>query len=119
VCGISLPHICERNLDSVYYNTGKAFTLADLEYYRTKDQQWLEREMVAHQTLNNAYEKKEPLVILTDGYLHTQQSYGVYLMGDSRVNMTGFTHDFLEKAWFGVNNWGVAGYEADKFVELV
>lgn len=119
VRGISLPHVCERNLDGVYYNTGKAFTLADLDFYRTKDQQWLEREMYAHQAQNKAYEKKEPLVILTDGYLHTQQSYSVYLMGDSRVNMTGFNHDRHEKAWFGVNNWGIAGYEPDKFVELV
>jgi hypothetical protein len=121
VRGISLPHVLDRNLDGVYYNTGKAFTLADLEFYRTKDQQWLEREMYAHQALGKAYqaEKKEPLVILTDGYLHTQQSYSVYLMGDSRVNMTGFNHDRFAKAWFGVNNYGVAGYEADKFVELV
>lgn len=119
VRSISLPHVVDRNLDGVYYNTGKAFTLADLEYYRTKDQQWLEREMYAHQAVSKAYEKKEPLVILTDGYVHTQQSYSVYLMGDSQVNMTGFNHDRLAKAWFGVNNWDVAGYEPDKYVELV
>jgi hypothetical protein len=119
VRGISLPHVCERNLEGVYYNTGKAFTLADLEFYRTKDQQWLERELYAHKLLNAAYEKKEPLVIMTDGYFHTYQSYSVYLMGDSRINMTGFSHDRESKAWFGVNNYGVEGYEADKFVELV
>ncbi len=119
VCGISLPHVSERNVDGVYYNTGKAFTLADLEIFRTKDQQWLEREMYAHQALNKAHEKKEPLVLLTDGYFNTRQSYSVYLMGDSRINMTGFNHGFVDNAWFGVNNYDVEGYQSDKFVELV
>ncbi len=119
VLGISMPNFNERNAEGIYYNTGKPFKFADLEYYRLKDQQWLEREAYAHQALNKAHEKKVPLVILTDGYFHTQYSYDAHLLGDSRVNMTGFSHNVILNAWFGVNNWEAAGYQSDKFVELV
>ena len=117
--GISMPNFSDQNVEEVYYNTGKKFALADLEFYRTKDQQWLEREMYAHHSLTKAYAKTEPLVIMTDGYFITQQSYSVSIIGDSRINMTGFNHGRLPNSWFGVNNAEVEGYQTDKFVELM
>jgi hypothetical protein len=119
VLGISMPNFNDRNAEGIYYNTGKPFKYADLEYYRLKDQQWLERELYSQQTLAKAYGKPQPVVIMTDGYFITQQPYSVSILGDSKVNMSGFNHGRLKNAWFGVNNAEAAGYQSDKFVELM
>jgi hypothetical protein len=117
VLGVSAPNFNEKNIEEIYYNTGKAFTLADLEYHRLKDLQWIEREIYTHslQTQMNY----TPLVVLTDGYFITRHPYSGSIIGDSKVNITGFNHAQFPRAWFGVNNWEAPGYEVDKFVELV
>ena len=119
VLGISMPRLNEENVKGVYYNTGKPFKFADLEYYHQKDLQWLEREFYARQTLALAYGKPQPVVIMKDGYFITKQPYSISILGDSKVNMNGFNRGPLGNTWIGVNSWEAAGYQSDKFVELV
>lgn len=111
IVGISQPSYKERNIEHVFHSTGKSYSMNDLSAIYEKDKEWIERQLLCP--------KREPVVVLTNGYLQTEYFYNANLVGDTRRNFTGHNSTRHKKSWVGSNNWEVSGYKPAKFIELV
>lgn len=124
VLGISQPSVNPRNIENVYYGTKVAWTMADLEEINRRDHAWIEKEVAIHNLMANytvaakIKAKDEPLLVLTCGFVQSNQFYKANIIGDVARNMSGINVIGLKKSWFGINNWEVEGYRPDCFVEM-
>jgi hypothetical protein len=62
--------------------------------------------------------KDEHVLVLTCGFVQSNQYYKGNIIGDVARNMSGINVVGLKKSWFGINNWEVEGYKPDRFLEM-
>lgn len=121
VIGVSKPAIIHENAVNLSHETGKPYTLDDVERISFRDQCWLEKELAMH-NLSKYYapiQIKDNAILLTNGYVDTKIHYTASIVGDFPGNVTGIQSAAnMKKSWFGVNNWEKPGFLKDKFIEL-
>ena len=124
VLGISQPSVTSRNIENVYYGTKEAWTMGDLEDINKRDHAWIEKEVAIHNLMANytaaakMRAKEEHVLVLTCGFVQSNQYYKANIIGDVARNMSGINVVGLKKSWFGINNWEVDGYRPDRFLEM-